>query len=167
MSRLKNIKMKTEMIGHVVSEKRSGRKKSWKELKRSKKIQYIFLCILVGGLVFNGITRIVTYRTISGQARWIETSGQKYLYVSANTPYDLGYLTGQKLWSQILSLKFILILMCPEFRLSYPQLEQRAEQYLPSIPEEHIEEMHGLADGSTNSLGFPITFNDILMETYE
>lgn len=164
MSKLKSKRIQTAITEQAKNNKNLPNKRRWKELKRLKKAQYVFLFILVGGLTFNGITRLISYRNVLGEARWIETNGQKYLFVSANTPYELGYLTGQKLWSQIVSLKLILILMCSEFHLSYFQLEQRAKQYLPYIPAEHKNEMQGLADGSTNSLGFPITFNDILIQ---
>lgn len=164
MSRLKNKTFQASMTEQAKTNNLLPKKRRWKELKRTKKAQYIFLFILVGSLTFNGIIRLFSYRNVLGEARWIETNGQKYLFVSANTPYELGYLTGQKLWSQIISLKFILMLMCSEFHLSYFQLEQRAKQYLSYIPIEQKDEMRGLADGSTNSFGFPITFTDILIQ---
>jgi hypothetical protein len=115
-------------------------------------------------MVLYGSVRIFSIRHVNGEAEWRESNSQPYLYVSAKNSYDLGYLSGQKLYKQIFSLKTILILLSSQFDTSYSELKKQSLEYIPFIPSEQIDEMNGIADGATNKLGIPINFNDILIQ---
>ncbi|QEE16930.1 C45 family autoproteolytic acyltransferase/hydrolase [Promethearchaeum syntrophicum] len=132
--------------------------------KRSNKILSIFLMFIIITMILYGSTRIFSLRHVEGEAEWKESNSQPYLYVSAENSYDLGYLTGKNLYKQIFSLKNLLLLMSPQFDTSYSDLKKLALEYVPFIPREHIDEMNGIAEGATNSLGITINFNDILIQ---
>jgi len=132
--------------------------------KLSKKILSIFLIFIIITMVLYGSVRIFSIRRVDGEAEWRESNSQPYFYVSAENSYDLGYLTGQNLYKQIFSLKNILILLSPQFEISYSELKKQSLEYVPFIPSHQIDEMNGIAEGATNKLGIPINFNDILIQ---
>jgi len=119
--------------------------------------------LLLGTLVYSAI-RIGTIEQVEGEATWITTNGQSYLQVSASDPYDAGYLTGQQLATQILSLKIILMALASQSDTSYKVIKDMANEYLPYIPEPYLNEMRGMAKGATNKLGIALTFQDILVQ---
>lgn len=119
--------------------------------------------LLLGTLVYNTI-RIGAIEQVEGEATWITTNGQSYLQVTASDPYDVGYLTGQQIASQILSLKVILMALASQSETSYRVLKDMAKEYLPFIPEPYLDELLGMAKGATNRLGVIITFQDILVQ---
>ncbi len=137
---------------------------NFKNSKLSKKIISIFLMFMILATVLYGSIRIFSIRHVNGEAEWKESNSQPYLYVSAENSYDLGYLTGQKLYKQIFSLKNILMLLSSQFETSYSDLKKLSLEYIHFIPSEQIEEMNGIAEGATNKLGITIHFNDILIQ---
>ncbi|MHA1745114.1 MAG: C45 family autoproteolytic acyltransferase/hydrolase [Promethearchaeota archaeon] len=119
--------------------------------------------LLLGTLVYSTI-RIGSIEQVEGEAKWITTNGQSYLQVSASDPYDAGYVIGQQLASQILTLKIILMALATQSDTSYTIIKEMANAYLPYIPEPYLDEMRGMAKGATNKLGIVLTFQDILVQ---
>jgi len=161
---MSKVKAKKSKENKLNSRKLNSNKFLFKNPKLSKKILSIFLMLMIMVTVLYGSIRIFSIRHVNGEAEWKESNFQPYLYVSAENSYDLGYLTGQKLYKQIFSLKNILLLLSPQFETSYSELKKQSLEYVPFIPSEHLDEMNGIAEGATNKLGIPINFNDILIQ---
>ena len=106
-----------------------------------KKCGSLLLTMLLLGTITYSAIRIGTIEETEGEAMWISTNGQKYLEVSASIPYDLGYLTGQQIASQVLSLKVILMALASQSHTDYKTLKTMADEYLPFIPDPYLEEM--------------------------
>lgn len=138
--------------------------KKIKKFSKKKIMSIILLLIFLSAGVFNIVIRIASYKKVVGFAIWKTTNGQRYLDVEADNSYDLGYLTGGKLATKIISLKITLMFLASSFDTSYLDLNKRAQKYIPFIPTDQIDEMKGMSAGSSNKLGFPITFNDILIQ---
>jgi len=122
---------------------------------------YIFLLLSSTLFLYNMANKITFYRIVDGYAEWRESNGQQYLYVEADDYYSLGYLKGEYMASKIAYINLASYLM-----LQYNGENYRtyANNYLSYIPDEYIEQMQGMADGATHGFGFPITFEDILVE---
>ena len=134
--------------------------------KRSKtKIAAIMVLILVTSLLFLNIgVRIASIHTPNGVVEWQSSNNQPYLEVSAETPFDLGYLTGQALSSEIYELWKILMLGAPQYGLKYWQLLDLARDYSSLLTQAERQEMEGIAKGASNQLGISLSFDDILLQ---
>jgi len=122
----------------------------------------------MGGIIFvfyNISNRIAFYRQVSGKAEWRVSNGQRYLYVEADTHYDLGYNTGKALSYEIVKAKYLLIATGLVYGLSYLKMESMSKDYLDYIPNKYQREIEGMKDGATAGSGFSITFSDILIQT--
>ena len=137
-----------------------------------KKIVAVFVILLFEVGMFN-ISNRIAYLPITspihGQAEWINTNTQKYLYIQADDRYSLGYLEGQYLASQIVAMKEALIFSGQDFsatyNYTYDQMVAQAQNYVPFIPTDpDLTQMQGMADGCSQGAGWPISFNDILLQ---
>ncbi len=112
--------------------------------------------------IYRGATYMLNYRYISdGYAEWRHSGNQQYLYVEAQTPYDLGYLQGQYLYAQIFNFRLILL---GQYIGDYESMKLLAEEYAPYVPEDYEQEMRGMAVGASRASGWPITYLDILLQ---
>lgn len=107
---------------------------------------------------------ILFLESVSGTAEWRTSNGQKYLYVSAGGPYELGYLTGKMLANQINSMKLVLMVTGIAEGYTYSTLLRVARGYLPYLPQDHIDELQGMANGASAYGGWYISFDDILAQ---
>ncbi len=135
---------------------------------RLKKIKRGLLVFLVGGLIlfssFYVSNRVAFARSVGGSARWIQTGGQSYLYIEADTPYNLGYHTGVQLSNQIVTLQTLLFTMALLQGYNYFEMQTLASEYLPFIPDQYQQELQGTADGATGQSGLLVTFADVLLQ---
>ena len=136
---------------------------------KRRKFWSIFLIILLSGLtavsIFNlsnqlGFIRLET----TGYAEWRESNGHPYLYVTADSSYDMGYHAGKELGWKILYMKLYLTGTGSFYGFSYPELRKVSLDFEQFIPEDHLEELRGLADGATQSTGFYISYKDALIQ---
>ncbi|MHA1340334.1 MAG: C45 family autoproteolytic acyltransferase/hydrolase [Promethearchaeota archaeon] len=149
--------------GNLQEKKVKLKNRSQNFFKR-RRILAIFIIILGLFGLSNLTFRIISYHNVVGIAEWRSSNSQDYLYVEAEDPYAIGYLTGEKLSWQILNLKIIILIMAPGFDVNYIDMLRMSKNYLDVIPSQYIKEMQGMADGATHGLGIPITFNDILLQ---
>ncbi len=135
---------------------------------RRRKLRNGMIAFMVGGLIlfssFYAGNRVAFARLVGGSARWIQAGGQSYLYVEADTPYDLGYHTGVQLANQIVTLQSLLFLMALVQGYNYFEMQTRASEYLPYIPLQYQQELQGTADGATEQSGLLVTFADVLLQ---
>ncbi len=127
----------------------------------------LIVLVLGGAILFSSFylgNRIGFARAVSGNARWIETGGQSYLYIEADTPYDLGYHTGVQLSNQIVALQTLLFLMAVVQGYNYFEMQTLASEYLPYIPDQYQQELLGTADGASGQSGLLVTFADVLLQ---
>jgi len=154
----------TSSIGQELSRKDRTQTKPVKKRSRVKTFGIVLLMIgLTLGLTSLSI-RVYCFRSVNGIAEWRSTGGQKYLYVWADSDFELGYLAGQGLSKEIYALKQILFLASPKYGLSYNFLAEISQEYETYIPEYLMEEMRGMAFGASYQLGLPITYEDILIQ---
>jgi len=135
-----------------------------------KKICAVFLIFLIGASIILGChnisNRIAFNRIgISGYYEWRDSNGQQYLYVEADTHYDLGYQTGYALSDRISFMKALIFIASTSYGLFYFDIENMSSEYLPYIPDKYKEEMKGMSDGATAASGFIISFSDILVQS--
>jgi len=96
------------MEQQLVSETKSIAPKTRKH--RKLKV-FLLIAIITSGLyIFVGPGQSYIASN-TPDAKWIETNGQKYLEITADTYYELGLLEGKYLSAQIFNLKLILMLM--------------------------------------------------------
>jgi hypothetical protein len=81
---------------------------------------------------------------------------QKYLYVVAKNYYDLGFLTGQFLISQIIAFDNIIDYFIYTLNLDLQTILYFANNY--EIPDSYIDEMQGIADATG------LTYKEILLQ---
>ncbi|MHA1148355.1 MAG: C45 family autoproteolytic acyltransferase/hydrolase [Promethearchaeota archaeon] len=140
-----------------------------KEFSRFKKFVFIFFLICCSGFIFIGLynisNRIAFYRNINCVAEWRESEGQLFLYIEADTHYDLGYLTGRELAYKIFLMKDFLISSSSSMGTTYNKLITEARKYIDYIPNKYMEEIEGLSEGATFGSGFSITIEDVLVQT--
>jgi len=138
--------------------------------KKLKKIGFILLVLFLGSSIllvsYNISNRIAFFRfNISGNSQWVNSYGQKYLYIEADNNYDLGYHTGFQLSSEIIKMKFLIYLYAPMLGLPYSDFEGLCLDYLSYIPEIYKQEIQGISDGATAGGGFYISFRDVLVQS--
>jgi len=125
--------------------------------------------LLGGGINFsvsNISNRIAFFKPdISGLSKWITSNGQKYLYIKADSSFDLGFHTGYRLSNEIVKMKNLISISSPSFGLKYLEVENLCKKYLPFIPEKYDQEMKGISEGATSSSGIIISFTDILVQS--
>ena len=98
------------------------------------------------------------------QAEWRESNGQPYLYVKADTHYELGVATGKGLVKQIATSRMINQYFPKLLRISYEEFVSTAREYLPYIPENYQDEIRGMSIGASEASGQTFSFNDILVQ---
>ncbi|MHA1820630.1 MAG: hypothetical protein ACTSU2_01690 [Promethearchaeota archaeon] len=139
-------------------------KGGWRTYPRLKRFAHILIIFMIVVLSFYSIVRLSSIRSIDGVMEKRDINGQDYYYIESSTRFDLGYLEGQALHQQIFNLEKLIFLMALKYNSTYINLVSKAKEYLKFIPDDYIEEMQGMALGATNKLGFPISFNDILLQ---
>jgi len=137
---------------------------------RFKKVFSLILIVLIGGGINFGFTnlsnRIAFFKpVISGSSKWMTTNGQKYLYIKADSSFDLGFHTGYRLSNEIVKMKNLILISTPSFGLKYSEVEKLCKSYLPFIPEKYKQEMRGISEGATSGSGILIGFTDILVQS--
>jgi hypothetical protein len=138
--------------------------------KKLRKIWFILLVLLLGSSIlfvsYNISNRIAFFKfDISGNSEWVNSNGQKYLYIEADNNYDLGYHTGFQLSSEVLKMRFLIDLYVPMLGIPYSEFESLCLDYMSHIPERYKQEIQGISDGATAGVGFYISFNDILVQS--
>ena len=96
--------------------------------------------------------------SVQGFARWKSSNGQPYLLVNARDYYSLGYLTGESLLNQILTMDAIIKSLISSYGLDLQDIVKYARVYDLFIPKEYKEEMQGMADATT------LSYLDILLQ---
>ncbi len=128
----------------------------------------ILIALLTGltvGSMFNVSDRLGFLRSnTTGHAEWRESNDHPYLYVTADNPYDMGYNAGKELGWKIVYMKLYLIGTGSFYGFSYPELRKVSLNFEQYIPNDHIEELRGLADGASQSTGFYISYKDALIQ---
>ncbi len=136
---------------------------------KMRKIWAIILITLLFGLIAGSISNIsnrlgfIRVNT-TGYAEWRESNDHPYLYVTADNPYDMGYHAGKELGWKILYMKLYLVGTGSFYGFSYSELCEVSLNFEQYIPEDHLEELRGLADGATQSTGFFISYKDALIQ---
>ncbi len=136
---------------------------------KRKKFWAIVLILLFSGLtagsLFNLSNRLGFLRSkTTGYAEWRESNSQPYLYVTADNPYDMGYLSGKELGWKIVYMKLYLMGTGSFYGFSYQKLREISLNFTQYIPEDHLEELRGLADGATQSTGCYISYQDAIVQ---
>ncbi|MHA1703653.1 MAG: C45 family autoproteolytic acyltransferase/hydrolase [Promethearchaeota archaeon] len=122
----------------------------------------ILLIALVGVAPFI-FTGLISTSRVSGLAEWKDAgNNQQYLYIEADTYYDLGYHEGYQLGPQIISLEILIANMIAGYNYSFFKTE--ALKYQEFIEPEYLEEMRGMAKGVTARTGMIFTLEDILVQ---
>ncbi|MBN2155240.1 MAG: hypothetical protein JW776_04305 [Candidatus Lokiarchaeota archaeon] len=134
-----------------------------------KKFGAIVLIVLLSGIIGEGLwmasNRLSYIRfDITGYAEWREDNTMPYLYVESDNPYDMGYLVGQEIAWKIYYMKLYLVGTGFFYGFSYPKFKKVAATYEQYIPEDHLEELRGLADGASQKTGFHISYTDALAQ---
>ena len=138
-----------------------------KHIKIKKFLAISALLLLIGTIVFgwyNLTNRLLYFRNISGSVEWRSSNGQDYLYVEAGDAYSLGYLTGREASFKIAMMKEFLLGSSLLLGMNYFDLIEMAEKYAKFIPNDYLEEIRGISEGSTAGSGFYISFEDILVQ---
>ncbi len=147
---------------NVTTSKKTHKHPRWQKVKKS------LLVFMVGGaILFSSFyvgNRVAFARSVGGSAQWIQTGGQSYLYIEADTPYDLGYHTGVQLANQIVTLQTLLLTMALLQGYNYFEMQTLASEYLSYIPDQYQQELQGTADGATGQSGLLVTFADVLLQ---
>ncbi len=92
-------------------------------------------------------------------AKWKEDNRQKYLHIITTTYYELGYLEGQNLANEILTMDYILKNLIASYNLDINQVIYLAYIYDQFIPEEYKMELTGIADAIPT-----LSYTDILLQ---
>ena len=98
------------------------------------------------------------------QTGWRESNGQPYLYVKADTHFELGLATGKGLVKQIAASRMMNQLFPKLLNISFEEFVSAAREYLPFIPEKYQDEIRGMAIGASEASGQAFSFNDILVQ---
>ncbi|MFX1233573.1 MAG: C45 family autoproteolytic acyltransferase/hydrolase [Promethearchaeota archaeon] len=138
--------------------------------KKLRKACFILLVLFLGSSIllvsYNISNRIAFFKfNISGYSEWVNSNGQKYLYIEADNSYDLGYHTGFQLSSEIIKMKLLIYLYAPILGLCYSEFENLCLNYLSYIPEIYKQEIQGISDGASAGGGFYISFRDIVVQS--
>ncbi|MFX1340120.1 MAG: hypothetical protein ACFFDK_16030, partial [Promethearchaeota archaeon] len=92
-------------------------------------------------------------------AKWKEDNGQKYLHIITANHYELGYLEGQNLANEIITMDYILKNLIASYNLDINQIIYLAYIYDQFIPEEYKTELTGIADAIPT-----LSYTDILLQ---
>jgi len=95
---------------------------------------------------------------------WRESNGQPYLYIEADTYYELGVATGKGLVNQIVAAQMMNQFIPALLKTSIEELSSVAKEYLPFIPEKYQDEIRGIAEGVSEASGKTFTFDDMLLQ---
>ncbi|MFX0061540.1 MAG: C45 family autoproteolytic acyltransferase/hydrolase [Candidatus Hermodarchaeota archaeon] len=92
---------------------------------------------------------------------WRDSNGQKYLYVKADSHYDLGLCTGKGLVEQIEFIRMAIQGMAEMFKMDITKFQKIANLYLPYIPQQYVDEITGITDGVNEISEMQFTLKDI------
>lgn len=98
------------------------------------------------------------------QLEWRDSNGQPYLFVKADTHYELGVATGKGLVRQIVATQTMNQLLPRLLETSSEKFISVAREYLPFIPEKYQDEIRGLAEGASEASGQAFSFDDMLVQ---
>lgn len=110
----------------------------------------VILLFILGTILSSGFISFAngckTDDTAPDFAEWRISNNQKYLYVTAQDYYTLGYLEGQNLAFQTAWMKLMIMLQAQDLGLSYEHALYYTADYIDYIPEQYLLEMQGIAD---------------------
>jgi acyl-CoA:6-aminopenicillanic acid acyl transferase len=95
---------------------------------------------------------------------WRDSNGQPYLFIEADTYYELGVATGKGLVNQITAAQMMNQFIPVLLKTSLEELTSVAKEYLPFIPEKYQDEIRGIAKGVSEASGQMFSFDDILLQ---
>ncbi len=95
---------------------------------------------------------------------WRDSNGQPFLYVEADTHYELGVATGKGLVNQIAAAQMMNKFIPKLLGVSLEEFVSVAREYLPFVPAKYRDEIHGMAKGASEASGQRFTFDDILLQ---
>lgn len=140
-------------------------------MKNIKVIGLVFVSFFFIGVFITSVSALTSNGLNSGQKSILLNSScnqeknsfaewrgehQRYLYISAESYYDLGFLTGQYLISQIIAFDNIIDYFIYTLNLDLQNILYFANNY--QIPESYKEEMHGIADATS------LTYEEVLLQ---
>ncbi len=156
----KNKSLKAAIVAWIRSER--------KRLPRTRKVLAGFLILITFGAIlfgcYNLSNRIAFIRPVGSVCEWRESNGQSYLYVEADTFYDAGYLYGFERAYNIVTMKYLLIVMGVLLGVNYFEGISIANDYLPYVPDDFQQEILGISEGASAGSGFYLTFEDVLFQ---